>query len=153
MSDNKIKGIFLQGKSNTGKTMTLKRVISYFLDKSFIIKKSKNFEVALDENCRYDIWCVIQYQDKTIFIYTMGDAPSEWVKKFIKINKNMDIDICIGAIHNTTYANIIIEKAIGGNLTKIQKDIYIDKQNKEECSQRNQLDAKRIIETTKTISN
>lgn len=143
--ESEMKGIFLQGKSKTGKTKTLKKVIKVLLDENICLKKSKNFENALSEEVDRDIWVVVKYQNNNIFIYTMGDAPEEWKEKFDAVIKKVEsIDICIGAMHDTPYANQRIGECIS-KILKIPKNVHKDKNDKAECNKLNQLDAHLIL--------
>ena len=60
------------------------------------------------------------------------------------IKKVESIDICIGAMHDTPYANQRIGECIS-KILKIPKNVHKDKNDKAECDKLNQLDAHLIL--------
>ncbi len=101
--------ITLQGKSDSGKTTTLKELIKY-------INTQKDFELVLHNRCyqhcmetnHSDAWVVYKHNGKIVTIITAGDGLSATKEKLAEIernfnkkyNKTITMDLLICASHN-----------------------------------------------------
>ncbi len=94
--------IALQGKSNVGKTATLKRMIKTIIDNNIFncsLIKSKADILKKCCSASGDIKCVFLYNGKKIGITTRGDTEQALMRDFSK--KFPDCDIVVCAVHTS----------------------------------------------------
>ena len=115
--------IALRGENNTGKTETLKCLISKMLPVAQTIDTEKRFNARM-RNKQWDVWAVFKYQEKYIAITSRGDALRFIDDDIHKIEdvasaKGFDIDTYVCAIHTLSKTLGYVEnkaKALGAEL-------------------------------------
>ncbi len=124
-----MKIVILSGQSSCGKTTTLNQVYDFIspTEKNVIKPKTK---LGGDPN---DFECIIQYKDKTIAFFTMGDYSCYLIEAFEKYaKKHCDFLIC--ACNNRfkrpyekikKYSHSVINKTISNS----QKQAELDSAN------------------------
>ena len=132
-----MKIVMLSGKTNCGKSTTLNLVYDYIHQKEGDIIEAK---MVLGNPKYRDFECIIQYRDKTIAFYTMGDYSYCLLDAFEKYYTKCDYLICAC---NTRFVkpykricdfeHIIIDKSIAISLTQA------------DCGVANSLDKEKIM--------
>ena len=100
-----MKIIALQGKSNTGKTTTLKMLIRLFLENNKYNLNPKYVKRYVLNKCNSDtgdVKCVFEYNGKRIGITTRGDTEKALARDFKNHFYKCDIIVCAVHTHGKT---------------------------------------------------
>lgn len=95
--------IALQGKDETGKTETLKKLIKKMMSVAQIVATEEKF-IARMNNEHWDVWAIFEYEGRHIAITTRGDQEcfiNDNISKMegIAAQNDFEIDVYICAIH------------------------------------------------------
>ena len=91
----KLKVIMLDGQSRCGKTTTLNYLYDAMVAQGGKIIRPKT---QIDDNLK-DFECVLEYEEKKVAIFTMGDIMKE-VNHAMSFYEGMDCDILVCACNN-----------------------------------------------------
>ena len=149
-----MKIMYLNGKSETGKTITLKLLYCIFCENGAQNRVSvKFFRNSIEpavvrksiENLRYtkiggrnecvaNIAVKFKFKNKTFLIYTCGDS-AEFVLNGIELAKNNDVDYYIAPTHPAFHA--LIRKEFSENeITFIEKQVSLKTEGIMDCNMR-----------------
>ena len=127
----------LQGKSNVGKTDTLKMLIMRFIQSGFTaIEQSKNFSLLLDgKKFNGDVQATLAYGGKTVRITTRGDTKAALERDLDRYSKS---DLCICAVHtHGETVDFVKELTKNGSLHMYGKaTYYMFPENDEDASKK-----------------
>lgn len=137
--------IILKGRQRSGKTTTLKKVMEKLDENATtILAKSKNYDRWKQGKRAGDIWAIVKYNDKIIYISTVGDYPKLIEDAFKEARSVCDINIhiFICAAHSEKQVETAFNRlglAFNNVIICDKKD---DENNKEAC---NQADAENVF--------
>lgn len=137
--------IILKGDQGKGKTTTLKLLLDLLIKNGAIFKaQSRNFYRWQQGKRAGDIWTIVEYNDKIIYISTVGDYPKLIEDAFKEARSvcDINIDIFICAAH-TEKQVVTAFNRLGLKFDDVLVfDKSVKENNKETC---NQADANDIF--------